>query len=87
MEIVVNRHTSLARWVSQSIMLVYSVQRDLLESESIASKVTQIVPTHGVDVRLSNFIRKLGMMFGQETIEILVSNECSLLDDLRIDAW
>ena len=68
-------------------MLIRGVQRDLLESQSITCKVTQVIPTHGVDVCLSNFIRKLGMMPGQEKIEVLVSNECSLLNDLRIDVW
>lgn len=66
-------------------MLVYSVQGDLLESHSIACEVTQVVPTHSVDVSLRNLIGKLGMMFGQEKIKVLVSNECSLLNDLRID--
>ena len=71
--------------VPQSIMLVHSVLGDLLESQSITTKVSQVVPTHSVDVCLSNFISKLGMMFGQE--DVLISNECSLLNDLRIDIW
>ena len=49
--------------------------------------MAQVVPTHSVDVCLSNFISKLGMMLSQEKVEILVSNERSLLNDLRIDAW
>lgn len=81
------RHTSLVRLVPQRIMLVYSVQRNLLESQSIARKVTQVVPTHRVDICLSNFIGKLDMMFGQEEIKVLISNKGSLLNDLRIDAW
>lgn len=81
------RHTSLVGLVPQSIMLVHSVQRNLLESQSIACKVAQVVPMHSVDVCLGNFIGKLGMMFGQEKIDVLVSNKCSLLNDLRIDAW
>ena len=66
-------------------MLVHGVQGDLLESQSIACEVTQVVPTHSVDISLRNFIGKLCMMFGQEKIQVFVSNECSLLNDLRID--
>lgn len=66
-------------------MLVHSVKWDLLEGQSIACKVTQVVPTHSIYVSLRNFIGKLGMMFGQEKIKVLVSNKCSLLNDLRID--
>lgn len=80
------KHTSLVRLVAQSIMLVDRVQRNPLESHSIACKVTQVVPTHSVDVCLGDFIGKLGMTFGQEKIEVLVSNESSLLNDLRVDA-
>lgn len=83
---MLEKHTSLVDLVPQSIMLVHSVQRNLLESHSIACKVTQVVPTHSVDVCLGDFIRKLGMMFGKEKIEVLVSNESSLLNDLRVDA-
>ena len=79
------RHTSLIHLVSQRIMLVYIVQGDLLKSHSIACKVTQVVPTHSIYVSLRNLIGKLDMMFGQEEIKVLVSNECSLLNDLRID--
>lgn len=49
--------------------------------------MAQVIPTHSVDVCLSNFISKLAVMFGQEKVEVLVSNECSLLNDLRIGAW
>ena len=79
------KHTSLVHLVSQRIMLVYSVQGYLLESHSIACEVTQVVPTHSVDVSLRNLIGKLGIMFGQKKIKVLVRNECSLLNDLRID--
>ena len=80
-------HTSLVRLVPQSIMLVHCVERDFLESQSVTSKVTQVVPTHGVDVCLSNFISKLGMVSGQKEVEVFVSDECSLMNNLRIDAW
>ena len=68
-------------------MLVHWIERDLLKSQSVTCEVTQVVPTHGVDVCLSNFISKLGVMFGQKNVEVLVSNERSLLNNLRIDAW
>ena len=86
-EFVAERQTSLVRLIAQSIMLVHSVQRYLLECQSIARKVAQVVPTHSVNVCLCDFIGKLRMVFGQEKIEVFVSNECSLLNDLRIDAW
>lgn len=82
-----NRYTSLVGVFAKSIMLVHSVQRDLLDSHSVVCKVAEVVPTHSVDVCSSDFISKLGMMFSQKIIEILVSNECSLLNDLRVDAW
>ena len=81
------RPTSLIRLISQSIMLVHSMKRNLLESQSVTCKVTEVVPTHGVDVCLSDFISELGVVFGQKNVEVFVSNECSLLNDLRIDAW
>lgn len=81
------RHTSLVRLFSQSIMLVHTVQGDFLESQSIACEVTQVVPPHGVDICLSNLIGELGMMFGKEKIEVLEINESSLLNDLCIDVW
>ena len=49
--------------------------------------MTQVVPPHGVDIRLSNLIGELGMMFGKEKIKVLEINESSLLDDLCIDVW
>ena len=87
MNFVAERHTSLACLVRQSIMLVHSIPRDLLESLSVTCKVTQVVPAHSIDICLGDFISKLGMMFGQEKVDILISNECSLLNDLRIDTW
>ena len=68
-------------------MPVHGVQRDLLESQSVARKVAQVVPTHSIDVCLSNFIGQLSMMISQKKIEVLVSNECALLNDLCIYAW
>lgn len=81
------RQTSLVRLICQSIMPVHGVQRDLLESQSVARKVAQVVPTHSIDVCLSNFIGQLSMMISQKKIEVLVSNECALLNDLCIYAW
>lgn len=68
-------------------MLVHSMKRNFLESQSVTCKVTEVVPMHGVNVCLSNFISELGVMFGQKKVEVFVSNERSLLNDLRIDAW
>ena len=80
-------HTPLACLVRQSIMFIHSVQRNLFKGQSVTCKVAQVVPAHGVDVCLSNFISERSMVLGQEMIEFFVNDEHSLLNDLRINIW
>lgn len=86
-EFVGKKYTSLVRLLSQSIIFVHSIQRNLFEGQSVTCKMAHIIPTHSVDVCLSYFVSKLGMVFGQKKVKVLVSNERSLLNYLCIDVW
>lgn len=67
------------------IILVDDEYGYFLQSLPISSEVTEVVPTHGVDVRLTNLLSKDGMMSREEGVEAFVSDECLLLDNLRVD--
>lgn len=47
-----------------SIMTIDANQDDLVKGNFVSGKVTQVVPAHGVDVGLANFLGKLSMMSG-----------------------
>ncbi len=66
-------------------MLVDRVQRNLFECHLVPSKVTQIIPAHSIDVRLADLFGKLGVMPGQESVEVFINDKSSLLNDLSID--
>lgn len=53
----------------------------------IASKLVQEIPPHGIHVGLSNFLSELWMVFMQKSIEVFVSNEMLLLDNLSVNIW
>lgn len=67
------------------VVLVDDENGNLLQSQFIPSEVTEVVPTHGIDVRLTNFLSKDRMVSREEGVEAFVSEECLLLDNLRVD--
>lgn len=78
--------TSVSTLVSANrIVLVDDENGDFLQSLPISSEVTEVVPTHRVDVRLTNLFSEDRVMSREEGVEALVSEECLLLDNLRVD--
>lgn len=57
---------------------------ELLEGSVVALEVAEIVPTHGVDVGLTDFFRKLGVVGGHKEEELLIADKTLLLDDVGI---
>jgi len=55
------------------------------EGVAVAGEMAEVVPAHGVDVGLSDFIGELRVVPGEECVEVFVSEEIVLLYDLSID--
>ncbi len=51
----------------------------------VAGEITQVIPTHRVDIRLPNLFPEDRVVSSQETVQLLVTNKRLLLNDLSID--
>lgn len=64
-----SRGTSLDIWISANgIVLVDSKDRYPLEAMLIPRKVTQVIPTHSVDIRLTDLFGKHRVMSSQKRV-------------------
>lgn len=72
-------------WISANgIVLVNSKDRYPLEAMLIPRKVTEVIPTHSVDIRLTDLFGKHRVMSSQKRVQIFEANKILLLDDLGI---
>jgi hypothetical protein len=62
------------------VVYIEFVQRDLVPREII-----QIVPSHRIDICLSDFFGKLGLSLCKETKDTSIPEETILLYDLSVD--
>lgn len=52
---------------------------------AVAGEMAEVVPAHGVDVGLSDFIGELRVVPGEEGVEVFIFEETLLLDNLSVD--
>lgn len=78
--------TSMSSLVSTDrIIPVDHKDGELVESILVPREVTEVVPTHRIDICLSNLFPKDRMVSGKETVELLVANERLVLNNLSIN--
>lgn len=55
------------------------------EGVAVAGEMAEVVPTHGVDIGLGDFVGELSVVSGEEGVEVSVLEEILLLYDLSVD--
>lgn len=64
---------------------VVNEESEFGEGVAVAGEVAEVVPAHSVYVSLSDFVGELGMMAGEEGIEVFIAEKLLLLDYLGVD--
>lgn len=76
---------SSSGFAAKSVVLVDGVDFDAREGFLVASEVVEVIPAHGVHVCLSDFFGEHFVVFAEEGVKILVTDEVLLLYDLGVD--